>query len=417
MSTPALVIAAHGTRVAAGVEHCDKLVELVRDALPGVEVAAGYVELVEPPINRAVASALADHDHAVVVPLMVGTGAHVQVDIPREVAEGAPTQPGRVVQTPHLGAHRLLLDAVAERIASAMGEGEQWTPADTTVVLVGRGSLVSQANADHCALARLLLEAHRFADVLPCFIQVTEPSLPHALDRALATGAKRIIVAQNFLFSGRLEGWVADQTNVWTAAHPEIPLRLAGIIGPCQQLAQVVAERYLAAAGELAARAVQGPAAGSPVYLSGLDLAGRRVLVAGAGAVAARRVTKLVDAGALVEVVAPNAHPSIVELASAGRLVWQQRPATADDVTDAWYVLAATDQPETNALLAETAAAQRIFCVRADAARAGTAWTPATERVGDFTVGVVGNRDPRGSAALRDRVIACLRDETPDEKA
>ena len=46
--------------------------------------------------------------------------------------------------------------------------------------------------------------------------------------------------------------------------------------------------------------------AGSPAYLVGLLLAGRRVVVVGAGRVAARRVPRLVEAGAVVEVIAPR---------------------------------------------------------------------------------------------------------------
>ena len=45
----------------------------------------------------------------------------------------------------------------------------------------------------------------------------------------------------------------------------------------------------------------------APAYLSGLDLAGRRVLVAGAGRVATRRIAGLLAAGADVLAVAPTA--------------------------------------------------------------------------------------------------------------
>ena len=47
---------------------------------------------------------------------------------------------------------------------------------------------------------------------------------------------------------------------------------------------------------------------GYPVVLR---VAGRRVLVVGGGAVAARKVAGLADAGALVTVVAPTVDPSI----------------------------------------------------------------------------------------------------------
>ena len=47
------------------------------------------------------------------------------------------------------------------------------------------------------------------------------------------------------------------------------------------------------------------------LYPVNLDLRGRRVLVVGGGTVAARKVGGLLDAGALVTVVSPDAVPEI----------------------------------------------------------------------------------------------------------
>ncbi|MEL4359029.1 MULTISPECIES: CbiX/SirB N-terminal domain-containing protein [unclassified Luteococcus] len=413
MSTePALVIAAHGTRLAAGQRDCQQLAELVSGQLPGVEVRLGHVELVDPHIDQVVEELLERHEHLVVTPLMLGTGAHVRRDIPDMVGQGAQPSGRRadVTLTPHLGQHPLLLDALWRRVREAMADGQPWDEAETMVVLVGRGSLVPQANADHVALARLLREGHNVADVLTGFIQVTTPDVAAALDRAVLLRARRIVLAPNFLFAGRLDGWLHQQADAWAAEHPDVELRVAGVIGPCAELASVVAERYRQAAHEHRAQAMRS--SGSPMYLSGLDLKDRRVLLAGGGAVATRRLVRLLAAGARVEVVAPRASTTIQDLALQGRIGWQQRPAGVDDVAGAWYVLACTDDPATNRALTEAATRQRIFCVRADDARHGTAWTPATESVGGFTVGVLGNRDPRGSVRLRQRIIDTLQTET-----
>ena len=50
-------------------------------------------------------------------------------------------------------------------------------------------------------------------------------------------------------------------------------------------------------------------------YALFLDLTGRRVLVVGAGTVATRRVARLLEAGARVEVVAPSASAEIAQQA------------------------------------------------------------------------------------------------------
>jgi uroporphyrin-III C-methyltransferase / precorrin-2 dehydrogenase / sirohydrochlorin ferrochelatase len=54
-----------------------------------------------------------------------------------------------------------------------------------------------------------------------------------------------------------------------------------------------------------------------PLYPVSLDLAGRPVLVVGAGPVAARKLGPLVAGGAAVTVVAPAVHPSIEAMATA----------------------------------------------------------------------------------------------------
>ena len=149
--------------------------------------------------------------------------------------------------------------------------------------------------------------------------------------------------------------------------------------------------------------------AGSPVYLAGLDLRGRRVLVAGAGGVAERRVSALLDAGADVLLVAPTATPALAGLAASGRLRWERRRVLDADVDGAWFVQALTDDPATNAALVESAALRRVFCVRGDDGRSGTARTPASGATAGLTIGVVGDRNPRRSAAARDAALDAVR--------
>ena len=152
-------------------------------------------------------------------------------------------------------------------------------------------------------------------------------------------------------------------------------------------------------------------------YLLGLRLRGRRVLVVGGGAVAARRIPRLLAAGAAVALVSPEVTPALEELAAHGRIDWQRRAYAAGDCAGAWLVIACTSQPEVNAAVAEEAEANRTWCARADDAAASTAWTPASgtvadaNRAGTTSVGVLSG-DPRHSAAIRDAVTAGLRDGT-----
>jgi uroporphyrin-III C-methyltransferase/precorrin-2 dehydrogenase/sirohydrochlorin ferrochelatase len=144
-------------------------------------------------------------------------------------------------------------------------------------------------------------------------------------------------------------------------------------------------------------------------YLSGLDLSGRRVVMVGGGTVAQRRLPRLVGAGALVEVIAPETTPSVSAMADAGEIVWLRRRYTDGDLAGAWYALACTDDAEVNAAVCAAGERERVFCVRADSGVDGSAVTPASGRHGGLLVGVLSGGDPLRSAAVRDSILDGLR--------
>ncbi|MFD3702956.1 uroporphyrinogen-III C-methyltransferase [Nocardia sp. NPDC058658] len=150
------------------------------------------------------------------------------------------------------------------------------------------------------------------------------------------------------------------------------------------------------------------PPAGDPNYLVGLDLRGRRVVVVGGGTVAQRRLGLLVAAGADVHVVSRAVTPAVEGMGTAGQLSIELRAYADGDLDGAWYAMACTDEPETNAAVVAEATAKRIFCVRADIARDGTAVTPATARYDGLSLGVLAGGAHRRSAAVRNGLLEAL---------
>ncbi len=143
-------------------------------------------------------------------------------------------------------------------------------------------------------------------------------------------------------------------------------------------------------------------------YLSGLILTDRKVVVVGGGHVAQRRVPLLIAAGADVTVVSPEVTPALEGMAAEITLIL--REFVDADLDGAWYAVAATDDRDANDQVSAAAESRRIFCVRSDDGTRATAWTPATGKHGTVTVGVLGNREPMKSAALRDDIVTALRD-------
>ena len=96
-----------------------------------------------------------------------------------------------------------------------------------------------------------------------------------------------------------------------------------------------------------------------PYYPALLNLQGRRCVVVGGGEVAERKAKALLDCGAEVVVIAPQANQAIGALARQGVLGWLAKPYAASDLAGARLVIAAAT-PEINAAVAGDARREHI---------------------------------------------------------
>ena len=240
---PALLIVGHGTKSAAGCAEFAALVERVQLRVPYADVAGGFLELAPPPIQESVARLVdAGHRSIDVVPLVLVAAGHSKGDIPAALARERLRHPGLDFRYGRpLGSHPDLL-AEAERRLEALVPRELWPT--TAVVLVGRGATDPDANAEVAKTARLLLEGRPLGTVETAFISLAEPSVPAGLDRAARLGFSRVVVLPWFLFAGVLPDRIRRQTAEWAAAHPEVEVLSADLLGPGDALAGVVVERW-----------------------------------------------------------------------------------------------------------------------------------------------------------------------------
>ncbi len=143
---------------------------------------------------------------------------------------------------------------------------------------------------------------------------------------------------------------------------------------------------------------------GYPVVLR---LAGRRVLVVGGGAVAARKAQGLLAAGARVTVVAPLVAPEMAALAP--ELTIEARPYRAGDVGGFHLVLTATDDGAVQQQVYDDAEAAGVWVNAADDPARCSFTLPAIARDGPVVIAVsTQGASPALAGGLRDRIAAWL---------
>ncbi len=120
-------------------------------------------------------------------------------------------------------------------------------------------------------------------------------------------------------------------------------------------------------------------------FAADLPVRGRRVLVTGGGDATLGRIAALRDAGADIHVAAPTVAASVADLAERDLLRWDRRPATADDVTRAWLVVLAGEDPAVDATVRAAAERNHTFCLEPTAPA-----EPTESRAGGGRVTLVG---------------------------
>jgi sirohydrochlorin cobaltochelatase len=251
MNPPALLIVGHGTRDEDGAEAFRSFVEGLRDRLPDTPVGGGFIELSPPPLADAVSELVeAGAKRFAAVPLVLVSAGHAKGDIPAALVRERERHPGTSFTYGRpLGPHPTLLTILERRLDEVL---PRELAADTTVLLVGRGSTDPDANAEVVKVARLLWEGRGLAGVETAFVSLAAPDVPTGLERCRLLGAKRIVVLPYFLFTGILPVRVEQQAAEWAKAHPEVDVRQAAVMGATEELADLVIERYHEAiAGDL----------------------------------------------------------------------------------------------------------------------------------------------------------------------
>ena len=136
-----------------------------------------------------------------------------------------------------------------------------------------------------------------------------------------------------------------------------------------------------------------------PIFVK---LEGRRCLVVGAGAVAEGKIRGLLDAGASVLVVAPEAVSQVQKWAWEGTISWRARVFQSHDLEGAFLVVTATASPDVNAQVFQEARQKNILCNSVDDPENCDFYYPAVVKRGDLQIAISTNgRSPALAQRLR----------------
>jgi precorrin-2 dehydrogenase / sirohydrochlorin ferrochelatase len=119
-----------------------------------------------------------------------------------------------------------------------------------------------------------------------------------------------------------------------------------------------------------------------------LKLVGRPCLVVGAGTIAESKITSLIEAGAQVLVVAPDATPGVRSWAQAKRVEWRQRGFQPSDLDGMFIVVAATSSTELHKQIFQEATQRGVLCNIVDVAELCNFYYPAVVQRGALQIAV-----------------------------
>ncbi len=118
-----------------------------------------------------------------------------------------------------------------------------------------------------------------------------------------------------------------------------------------------------------------------------VDIKDKKCVVTGGGKVALRKVRALLEEGAKITVISPELSPELEELERAGAITAVKREARENDCEDAFFVVTATNDQETNQKLANRLK-HRTLVNDASSADKGNCHVPASLQRGRLILSV-----------------------------
>lgn len=133
-----------------------------------------------------------------------------------------------------------------------------------------------------------------------------------------------------------------------------------------------------------------------------MDMRGKPCLVAGGGKVAERKVRSLVEAGAIVTVLSPDATAALQKLHKKKKITWLKKKFVSGDAKGYGFVFCATNENNVNKTIHADAKKHNALVNAADEISVCDFIVPASFEQGSITVALsTDGKSPAFSAALK----------------
>lgn len=244
-STDHLLLIGHGSRDVAAITEHQRLATSVAKRL-GTPVQSCFLELADPPIAQGLRAAVeAGARRVLALPLFLGAATHQKNDVPAILNWARAQWPDREFRygVP-LGAQPSIVDALVHNIEQIIAAHPPVAPADTAILLVGRGSRDPDSNSEVYKLARLLYEGRSYGWVDVAFYDLTTPRIEPVLERYIKLGARRVIVLPYLLFVGRIAAGIVRRVQEMSATCTQTELLVGPPLGVSDSLVDAVVYRY-----------------------------------------------------------------------------------------------------------------------------------------------------------------------------
>lgn len=204
----AILYVGHGSRIDKGNKQFLAFINNVKQEFDVFQTEA-FIELTSPSIQEGVDECVRKGANQIaVVPVLLLTAYHANVDIPQELIVAKARYPKiKLTYGKPFGIEKDVIDIAEKRLLDVglkkVIEDRQREP-NTTVLVVGRGSSDGNQPSDVAKIARLIYERVACDNVEIAFLAATTPTVEEGLEKCEKLKAKRVYVLPYLLFTGVL---------------------------------------------------------------------------------------------------------------------------------------------------------------------------------------------------------------------